>query len=68
MKNLIIIGTSTTGKKIYEFVNQNFDFSVKNIIEELNLKNPIYYNVASYGHFGRTDINLPWEQTKRIQF
>ena len=68
----INIETYNTNKvpleKIYEFVNQNFDFSVKNIIEELNLKNPIYYNVASYGHFGRTDINLPWEQTKRIQF
>ena len=52
---------------IYTFVQKHFDFSVSNIIEELQLKNPIYYNTASYGHFGRTDINLPWEQIKRIQ-
>lgn len=52
---------------IYQFVNNNFDFSVKNIIEELQLQRPIYYNTASYGHFGRTDIDLPWEQIKRIQ-
>ena len=52
---------------IYDFVNQNFNFSVSNIIKELDLQRPIYYNTASYGHFGRTDINLPWEQIKRIQ-
>jgi len=54
-------------EKIYEFVNKNFDFRVSNILDELNLRNPIYYNTASYGHFGRTDINLPWEKIKRIQ-
>ena len=53
-------------KEIYEFVERNFDFRVNNIIEELELKNPIYYNIASYGHFGRTDIELPWEKIKRI--
>ena len=52
---------------IYKFVNNNFDFRVTNILDELNLRNPIYYNTASYGHFGRTDINLPWEQIKSIQ-
>ena len=52
---------------IYNFVYSNFNFSVSNILEELNLKKPIYYNTASYGHFGRTDIELPWEQIKRIQ-
>lgn len=52
---------------IYKFVYQNFNFSVSNIIKELNLKRPIYYDTASYGHFGRTDIDLPWEQIKRIQ-
>jgi len=53
-------------KEIYEFVERNFNFRVNNIIEELELKNPIYYNIASYGHFGRTDIELPWEKIKRI--
>jgi len=54
-------------KDIYTFVEKNFDFSVNNIINELNLQQPIYYNTAAYGHFGRTDITLPWEQIKRIQ-
>ena len=52
---------------IYDFVNKNFNFSVTNIIKELDLKRPIYYQTASYGHFGRTDVNLPWEQIKKIQ-
>ena len=52
---------------IYEFVNKNFNFKVSNIIKELDLQKPIYYNTASYGHFGRDDIELPWEQIKRIQ-
>ena len=67
----INIETYNTNKvsleEIYNFVYQNFNFSVSNIIKELNLKRPIYYNTASYGHFGRTDIELPWEQIKRIQ-
>ena len=53
--------------EIYKFIEQNFDFSVSNIINELQLQNPMYYNTASYGHFGRTDIDLSWEQIKRIQ-
>ena len=52
---------------IYEYIEKNYDFSVNNIIEELDLLKPIYYNTAAYGHFGRTDINLPWEKTKRIR-
>ena len=66
----INIETYNTNKvplqEIYTFIENNFDFSVKNIIEELQLQKPIYYNTASYGHFGRTDINLPWEKTTRI--
>ena len=49
---------------IYKFINDNFDFSVDNIIKELNLNRPIYYQIASYGHFGRNDLNLPWERIK----
>ena len=54
-------------EEIYKFIEKNFDFSVDNIVKELELQNPIYYNIASYGHFGRTDIILPWEQVKIIQ-
>lgn len=66
----INIETYNTNKvsleEIYNFVNNNFDFRVNNIIQELKLKRPIYYQTASYGHFGRTDIDLPWEQIKGI--
>lgn len=54
-------------KEIYEIMNKNFDFSVSNIIEELNLLQPIYYDLASYGHFGRTELNLPWEKIKEFK-
>lgn len=67
----INIETYNTNKvpleEIYNFTEKNFDFSVNNIIKELQLQTPIYYNIAAYGHFGRTDVDLPWEQTKRIQ-
>ena len=48
--------------QINDYVKNNFDFSVDNIIKELNLLRPIYYDIASYGHFGYD--NLPWEQIK----
>ncbi|MDD5979515.1 MAG: methionine adenosyltransferase [bacterium] len=51
-------------KEIYNYVNKNFDFSVDNIIKELDLLRPIYYKVAAYGHFGREDLDLPWEKIK----
>ena len=63
----IHIETFNTNKvpleKIYEFVNQNFDFRVSNIIKELDLRNPIYYQTASYGHFGNLDFT--WEKIKK---
>ena len=67
----IDIDTFNTNKvplvKIQGFVDKNFNFSVDNIIKELDLKKPIYYNIAAYGHFGRTDINLPWEKVKEFK-
>ena len=64
----ILIETYNTNKvpleDIYNFVNNNFNFSVSNIIKELDLKRPIYYNTASYGHFGRKEF--PWERIKVI--
>lgn len=62
----IMIDTFNTNKiseeKILEIINDNFDFSVSNIIKELDLKRPIYAKTASYGHFGRNEF--PWEQIK----
>lgn len=51
-------------EKIYQYVDSYFDFTVSNIIFELDLLRPIYYNIACYGHFGRSDLNLPWEKIK----
>ena len=52
--------------EIYEFVNNNFNFKVSNIISELDLLNVSYYDTSCYGHFGRSDLNLPWEKIKNI--
>ncbi len=48
-------------EKIEEYINENFDFKVQNIIDELDLKKPIYYDLAAYGHFGK---NTSWEKIK----
>ena len=62
----IFVDTFNTNKvsieNIYDYVNNNFDFSVENIINELDLKRPIYYDLAAYGHFGRD--NYTWEKDK----
>lgn len=64
----IMIDTKHTNKvsmeEIYQYVREKFDFSVANMIEELDLLKPIYYDLACYGHFGRWDIDLPWEKIK----
>lgn len=51
-------------EEVYKFVQNNFDFSPQNIIDELGLLKPIYKNTACYGHFGREEF--PWEQIKKI--
>ena len=52
--------------EVYKFVEENFDFRVSNIIKELDLLNVSYFDVACYGHFGRDDLDLPWERVRRI--
>ena len=52
--------------EVYLFVKNNFNFRVSNIINELDLLNVSYFDVACYGHFGRSDLNLPWEKIKNI--
>ena len=49
-----------------ELVRRCFDLRPAAIIENLNLRRPIYQPTAAYGHFGRTDLNLPWEQTNAV--
>ncbi|NLB41193.1 MAG: methionine adenosyltransferase, partial [Clostridiales bacterium] len=50
-------------ERIVELINENFDLRPSVIIKNLNLRKPIYRQIAAYGHFGRTDVDLPWERT-----
>lgn len=60
-------GTSSVSEqKLTEAVRKTFDLRPEGIIEMLDLKRPIYKQTAAYGHFGRTDIDLPWEHTDKI--
>ena len=54
-------------EKISELVYQNFDLRPKAIIENLNLKRPIYKKTASYGHFGRSDYDFTWERLDKVE-
>ena len=67
----IMVDTHGTNKvpenEIVNKINQNFDLSPGGIIENLNLRRPIYKQTAAYGHFGRNDINLPWEELNMIE-
>jgi S-adenosylmethionine synthetase len=53
--------------KIVELINANFDLRPGAIIRDLDLRRPIYRQTAAYGHFGRTDIDLPWEKTDKAE-
>ena len=60
-------GTGTVSDaKLEEAVNKTFDLRPAAIIRDLDLRRPIYRQTAAYGHFGRSDLNLPWEQLSRI--
>lgn len=67
----IYINTYGTGivsdEKITEVVASNFDLRPAAIIRDLDLRRPIYKQTAAYGHFGRTDIDLPWERTDKVE-
>jgi S-adenosylmethionine synthetase len=62
----VMVDTFGTGKladeKIVEIVRENFDLRPAGIIKMLDLRRPIYRGTAAYGHFGRTDLDLPWEK------
>jgi S-adenosylmethionine synthetase len=65
----ISVDTSGTGKlsdeKLVDIVRENFDLRPAGIIKMLDLRRPIYKATAAYGHFGRTDVELPWEKTDK---
>ncbi|TFG90764.1 MAG: methionine adenosyltransferase, partial [Candidatus Atribacteria bacterium] len=55
-------------KEIEKLIHQNFDLTVKGIIDYLDLRKPVFKQTASYGHFGRLDLDLSWEKVKTIKF
>ena len=67
----IFVDSFGTGKvsdeKLADIVAENFDLRPAAIIKKLDLRRPIYRQVAAYGHFGRTDIDVPWEKTDKAE-
>ncbi|HAD18828.1 MAG: methionine adenosyltransferase [Lachnospiraceae bacterium] len=67
----IMVDTFGTGKlsdaKLSEIVRENFDLRPAGIIKMLDLRRPIYRPTAAYGHFGRTDVELPWEALDKVE-
>ena len=67
----VLIDTAGTGKlpdsELEKIVRSQFDLRPAAIIKALNLHRPIYEQTAAYGHFGRTDVDLPWERTDRVE-
>ena len=66
----VLVDTFGTAKieesKIAQIVNEVFDLRPASIIKQLDLRRPIYKQTAAYGHFGRTDIDLPWEKCDKV--
>ena len=56
-----------SNEKLVEIVRKEFDLRPAGIIKMLDLRRPIYRGTAAYGHFGRTDIELPWEKTDKAE-
>lgn len=67
----VMVDSADTGvmsdDKLAELIRETFDFRPLAIIEELDLLRPIYRATAAYGHFGRADVELPWENTNRVE-
>lgn len=67
----ILINTHGTGvvsdERLVEIVRETFDLRPAGIIKMLDLRRPIYKQTAAYGHFGRTDVDLPWEQANKVK-
>jgi S-adenosylmethionine synthetase len=65
------VDTYGTGKvseeKLVELIREHFDLRPAGIIKMLDLRRPIYRQTAAYGHFGRNDLDLPWERTDKAE-
>ncbi len=67
----VLVDTKGTGavpdERLARIVQEAFDFRPAGIIKELDLRRPIYAATSAYGHFGRTDVDLPWERTDKVE-
>ena len=67
----VMVDTFGTGKisetKLVDIIRENFDLRPAGIIKMLDLRRPIYKQTAAYGHFGRNDLDLPWEKTDKVE-
>ena len=67
----VMVDTFGTGKisdeKLVEIIRENFDLRPAGIIKMLDLRRPIYKQTSAYGHFGRTDVKLPWEELDKVE-
>ncbi|MDI9479097.1 MAG: methionine adenosyltransferase domain-containing protein, partial [Bacillota bacterium] len=67
----IMVDTFNTARvpeeKIVELINKHFDLRHAEIIKNFDLKRPLYLQVAKYGHFGRNDLELPWEEIDKAE-
>ena len=67
----VLVDTFGTGRlsdaRLSELVSECFDLRPAAIIRSLDLRRPIYQQVAAYGHFGRADLDLPWEKTDAVE-
>ncbi len=67
----VMVDTFGTGKieddKLVEIIRENFDLRPAGIIKMLDLRRPIYKQTSAYGHFGRNDLDLPWEKTDKVE-
>lgn len=67
----VMVDTDGTGKlsdeKLVDIIRENFDLRPAGIIKMLDLRRPIYKQTAAYGHFGRNDLDLPWEKTDKVE-
>ena len=67
----VMVDTFGTGRvgneKLVEVIRENFDLRPAGIIKMLDLRRPIYKQTAAYGHFGRNDLDLPWEKLDKVE-
>ena len=67
----IMVDTFDTGivsdGELATMISEHFDLTPEGIIKSLDLRRPIYKQTAAYGHFGRTDVELPWEKIDKVE-